>query len=65
MKLKAERKRALVDFLVNLASAWAIGGIITPWFLKPAITALFFFDIMIMVGNIAACFYLVWRITRK
>lgn len=65
MKLETERKRALIDFFVNLASAWAIAGVVTPWFIKSSISQTFVFDIMMTIGNIFVCFYIIWKVTKK
>lgn len=44
-KFKPEQRKALADFCVNIATAWFAGGLITPWFIKPAFSASLLIDV--------------------
>jgi len=50
-KFKPVQIERLADFLINIASAWFIGGIVSPFFTKPPVTWSLFSDVIIAIIN--------------
>lgn len=64
MYLSINQRKSFSELLINISTAWFIGGIITPWF-----THQNFSDIMISDGLISFLFcflflYMSWRINK-
>lgn len=52
------------DFLINIASAWFIAGLVSPFFTKTALTENFLFDILIALLNCALFLVLMIKVVK-
>lgn len=64
-KFNLDQRKAISDFFINIASAWFIGGIVTNFFTKPAVTTSLIFDIIGSIINVFVWLYFSWSILRK
>jgi len=47
MQLRKHQKENLAEFLVNIATAWFVGGIVTPMFTPQPFSAIMIFDLVV------------------